>query len=510
MIRCVRPASRLVAAFVISAFGFVSSVSADVRLPNVLGSHMVVQRDVPLPIWGWAAPGEEVTVKSGDSVVSAKADAAGKWQVQLPAQKVGGPISISIEGKNKIELDDILVGEVWVCSGQSNMEWNVAISNNPEQEIAAANHPQIRLFHVPKKPAGTPQSDVDAAWKVCTPKNIPTFSAVSYYFGRELNKELNVPIGLINTSWGGTRIEPWTPPSGFESVKDVSDIAAIQEGLAKMAGDFRAAQLQFVQSVQKWADAAQKSLAEGQTAPELPAPPANPIASHVVPTGLYNGMVHGLLPFPVRGAIWYQGESNLADGMLYHHKMKALINGWRNVWNNPEMPFLFVQLAPFRYSKDDPTKLPLLWEAQTKTLEVPNTGMAVTTDISNILDIHPRNKQDVGKRLALWALAKTYGREGLVYFGPQYQSMTVEGNKVRLQFDQPLASRDNLPLSWFTIAGEDKKFVPAVAEIDGNSVVVQSLKVENPTAVRFAWHGEAEPNLANKEGLPAVPFRTDK
>ncbi|MGE3314073.1 MAG: sialate O-acetylesterase [Planctomycetaceae bacterium] len=510
MIRCARPATRLVAAIAVSAAALVSSARADVRLPNVLGSHMVVQRDVPLPVWGWAAPGEDVSVTFGDANASTKADAEGKWQVQLPAKQAGGPHKLSVVGRNKVELNDILVGEVWVCSGQSNMEWNVAISNNPEAEIAAANHPQIRLFHVPKRPSGTPQSDVTAEWKACTPKNIPTFSAVSYYFGRELNKELNVPIGLINTSWGGTRIEPWTPPAGFESVKDVSDIAQIQTQLAQMAETYKTAQTAAVEKVREWASMAEKNLAAGKAVPELPQLPKSPIESHVVPTGLYNGMVHGLLPFPVRGAIWYQGESNLADGALYHHKMKALINGWRTVWNNPEMPFLFVQLAPFRYSKDDPTKLPLLWEAQTETLNVPNTGMAVTTDISNILDIHPRNKQDVGKRLSLWALAKTYGRDGLVYSGPRYKSMKVEGETVRVEFDQPVASRDGLPLSWFTIAGEDKTFVPAVAEIDGNSVVVRSLKVGRPTAVRFAWHGEAEPNLANKEGLPAIPFRTDK
>ncbi len=512
MIRCLKPATWFFAALCTAALLFPSFASADVRLPNVLGSHMVVQRDVPLPVWGWAEPGEEVTVTSGSAKASTKADADGNWKVQLPAQKIGNPISITVAGKNKIELTDVLVGEVWVCSGQSNMEWNVQISDNPQEEIANANHPQIRLFHVPKKPAGSPQSNVDAAWKECTSQNIPTFSAVSYYFGRHLNRELNIPIGLINTSWGGTRIEPWTPPVGFEATKEVSDIANILQQLKEMKESFHKTEVTAIANMRAWADAAEKQAAAGDTVTPPPAWPKSPIESHVIPTGLYNGMVHPLLPFPVRGAIWYQGESNLAEGLLYHDKMRALISGWRSVWNNPEMPFLFVQLAPYNYG-GDPERLPLIWEAQEKTLDVSNTGMAVITDIGNTKDIHPRNKQDVGKRLALWALAKTYGQEGMVYSGPRYKSMKVEGNKVRISFDSVgggLVSRDNLPLSWFTIAGADKKFVPAVAEIEGDSVVVSSIKVNEPAAVRFGWHQLAEPNLVNKEGLPISPFRTDK
>jgi len=504
----------MLAAICSLVFLAVSPASADVKLPAVLGSHMVVQRDVPLPIWGWAEPGENVAVQlSTGQKETAQADANGKWKVELPAQSVGKPLVITVVGKNKIELTDVLVGEVWVCSGQSNMEWNVQLADNPQEEIAAANHAHIRLFHVPKTPAGTPQEDVNAAWKECTSKNIPAFSAVAYFFGRHLNQELNVPIGLINTSWGGTRIEPWTPIVGFESVKDVSAIRDLLIDLDRLEAAYRAAQEAAVATIRDWTVTAQEKIAKGEPIPAPPAWPASPIAHHGVATGLYNGMVHPLLPFPVRGAIWYQGESNLADGLLYHDKMRALINGWRSVWNNPDMSFLFVQLAPFRYGKDIPERLPMIWEAQEKTLSVPNTGMAVITDIGNLSDIHPRNKQDVGKRLALWALAKTYGREGLVYSGPRYKSMKVVGNKVRLQFDhvgEGLASRDGKPLDWFTIAGEDKKFVPATATIEGDEVVVHSDDVAKPVAVRFGWHQEAEPNFINKEGLPASPFRTDK
>jgi sialate O-acetylesterase len=282
-----------------------------------------------------------------------------------------------------------------------------------------------------------------------------------------------VPIGLIGSNWGGTRIEPWTPPVGFQMVPALKDIA---DNLSQF-------------------------------------PSKNPDGkvNHQSPLALYNGMIHPLLPYAVRGAIWYQGESNNGEGMLYHEKMKALIQGWRKVWNNESMPFYFVQLAPFRYG-GDPTRLPGIWEAQTATLSVPHTGMAVTVDISNVADIHPRNKQDVGKRLALWALAKDYGKEGIVYSGPLYKSMKVEGNKIRLGFDHVgggLVSRDGKPLSCFTIAGEDKNLVEAKAEIDGDAVVVSADAVAQPVAVRFGWHQEAEPNLSNKDGLPASPFRTD-
>jgi sialate O-acetylesterase len=497
----------LVATTSASVLFTVSAAKADVKLPSVLGSHMVLQRDVPIPVWGTAEAGEAVTVTLGSDTSSTKADAQGKWKVQLPARQVGGPLELTVTGKNKVELKDILVGEVWVCSGQSNMEWHVANSDNPDQEIAAANHPQIRLIKIPKTPAGSPQEDVPASWTTCTSETIPQFSAVAYFFGRNLNQELNIPIGLINTSWGGTRIEPWTPPVGFEGVPEVSSI------LVDVLEEYRQAKIAAIGKIRDWTVTAQKQADAGDEISAPPAWPQDPIAKHTAPTGLYNGMVHPLLPFPVRGAIWYQGESNLADGLVYHHKMKALIHGWRTVWNNPEMPFLFVQLAPYRYGNADKSQLALVWEAQTETLAVPNTGMAVTNDVGNVKDIHPRNKQDVGKRLALWALSKTYDREGMVYSGPLYKSSKVEGKSIRIQFDHTgtgLVSRDGKPLREFTIAGDDGEFVEAMAEIDGDSVVVHSDKVAKPTAVRFAWHDSAEPNLSNKEGLPASSFRTKK
>jgi len=444
-----------------------TSLSAEVKLPKVFADHMVLQRGQDVAIWGWADPGEAVEISTPFEVQKIKAGDDGKWMTRLKPMKAGGPIELKLKGSNEIVLKDVLVGDVWVCSGQSNMEWSVAASTNSQEEIANANHPNIRLFDVKKTPKIDPTEDVelDAPWLACTPESIPRFSAVAYFFGRKLHQEIDVPIGLISTNWGGTRIEPWTPPVGFEAVEAVKNIP---------------------QSINR---------------EEF---------NHGTPTTLYNGMVHGLVPFGIKGAIWYQGESNRNDGMLYYEKMKALIAGWRSVFQQPDLPFYYVQLAPYIYGNSDPEILAKLWESQVATLAVPHTGMAVTTDIANLKDIHPKNKQDVGLRLALWALAKDYGKE-IVYSGPLYKSMKVEGNKVRLFFEHAkgLKSSDEKPLSWFTIAGEDGKFVDATAMIDGDTIVVSSPDVGQPKVVRFGWHQEAEPNLVNGAGLPASPFRTD-
>jgi sialate O-acetylesterase len=485
-------------------------VAADVRLPTVIGSHMVLQRDAPLPIWGWAEPGEKVTVTLGDdNQATATADAAGKWMVKLaPMKSGGGPLAMTVQGKNTIKLDDILIGEVWVASGQSNMEWTVSVSDNPESEIAAADYPKIRLFHIPKIPSGTPVTDVQADWRACTPQTVPNFSAVAYFFGREINHDLDVPVGLINTSWGGTRIEPWTPPTGFESQ---GSLKGELDGVMAAKANYQAALKSTVPTLEAWLAAARQAEAAGQDLPAPPALPGHPLNSSGAPTGLYNGMIHPIVPFAIRGALWYQGESNRGQGMHYHELMKGLIQGWRNVWDQGDFPFLFVQLAPYRYDANV-TALPEIWEAQTATLAFPNTGMAVTTDIGNVTDIHPRNKQDVGRRLALWALANTYGKSDVVYSGPLYKGMKVDLDQVELTFDHAadgLKSRDGQPLTWFSVAGEDKKFHPAEATIAGEKIIVRSPKVASPVAVRFGWDQSAEPNLANSAGLPASPFRTD-
>ena len=450
---------------------------AEVRLPRIFSNNMVLQRDAPLPIWGWAEPGEKVTVRFAEQEKTATTADDGRWQVKLdPLAASSEPRDMQIHSSPDTPdstLNNVLVGEVWLCSGQSNMEWTVRQSADSQEEIAAANHPQIRHIKIAHTPAAEPQDDLKTdGWKECSPQTAAGFTAVGYYFGRQLHKELNVPVGLIGSNWGGTRIEPWTSPEGFRSVKALQNIADKLDQFPEKKGN----------KVQ-----------------------------HQSALALYNGMIHPLVPFAIRGALWYQGESNNGEGMLYHAKMKALINGWRAVWQQGDFPFLFVQLAPYRYggARGNAANLPGIWQAQLATLGLSNTGMAVTTDIGNVTDIHPKNKQEVGRRLALWALAKTYGRKNLVYSGPLYRSHVFESNAIRVVFDHAdgLKSADDMSLSHFEVAGEDRTFMPAATRIDGCTVLVSG--VDNPVAVRFAWHQQAEPNLVNAAGLPASAFRTD-
>lgn len=457
---------------------------ANVSLPSVIGSHMVLQRNEPCPIWGWADPNEQVTVRFNGQKQTTTADADGNWMVRLkPMGANAKPQTLTVAGKNTVSLEDVLVGEVWLCSGQSNMEWTVNAVDNAQQEIANANNPLIRHIKIPHRPSIRPEKNVPSdGWKLTTPQNVPSFTAVGYFFGREINKELNVPVGLIGSNWGGTRIEPWTPPVGFQHTPALKDIAEKLNTYPLM------------------------------TYGKDPKDPLKTVANinFQTPLALYNGMIHPLVPFAIRGALWYQGESNNGEGMLYYEKMKALIDGWRTVWNKPDMPFYFVQLAPYHYGGDQ-TRLAEIWNAQREALNIPYTGMAVTTDIGNIKDIHPRNKQEVGRRLALWALSETYDRPVKEFSGPLFRSARVEGKQIRVRFTHTagaLVSRDNKPLTHFQIAGKDGKYVPAQAEIDGETVVVSSPDVPKPVSVRFAWHEEAEPNLANRVGLPASPFRS--
>jgi len=502
----------------IVALSIFSTAAASVRLPRVFGAKMVLQQQAPIQVWGWADAGEKVTVKISENEKSTTADANGEWRVTLPAMPAGGPYEMTVTASNKVSLSDVLVGEVWLCSGQSNMEWNVESSADGPQEVAAANYPQIRLFQISHSQAGQPMPDVEAEWKPCRPDTVKGFSGVGYFFGRELHKQLNVPVGLINASWGGTRIEPWTPPVGFTFEPSLKFIT---EQVEKADAQFRSQLPGDIARLEKWKAETKTALDKKTEIPMFPRWPSHPLvkpAHPTEPTVLYNAMIHPIVPFAIKGAIWYQGEAHIYEqrgpAMLYHDKMKGLIKGWRKVWNEGEFPFYFVGLAPFRYQAQvSPTMLPEVWEAQAAILgAVPHAGMAVIVDIGNVADIHPRNKQDVGKRLALWALAKDYGKN-VEYSGPVYKSKSIEGNKIRLKFDHigtGLVSRNGKPLTWFEIAGADKKFVKAKAEIDGETVLVSSEEVAAPVAVRFAWNQEAEPNLSNKEGLPAWPFRTEK
>ncbi|MCE9605669.1 MAG: sialate O-acetylesterase [Planctomycetia bacterium] len=487
----------------------VAPARADVSLPEIIGSNMVLQSGVPVTVWGWADPEEEVAVSVGDNSAKTKADAGGEWRVQLKPIASADAVEMTVQGKNTLKLTNILVGEVWVGSGQSNMQWSVKSSQDPDKEIADAKFPKIRLFLVPLVPSGTPAQHVNAQWVECSPETVSSFSAVLYYFGRHLHRELNVPVGLIATSWGGTRIEPWIPPVGFESEPELTSQL---EQIKATNAVYNKQMLSQVKLLKQWLAAAETAGAGGKTMPSFPSVPNHPLNSNGAATGLYNGMIHPIVPFAARGAIWYQGESNNGMGMKYHTLMKGLIAGWRSVWNNPDLAFYFVQLAPYNYGKNNETNLAGIWEAQTATLAVPHTGMAVTTDIGNVADIHPKNKQEVGRRLALWALAQDYGKKDLVYSGPLYDSHTIDIDQVKIKFKHTgtgLKSLDGKSLTWFTIAGADKKFVPATAKIEGDSVLVSSSKVFTPVAVRFGFNQLAEPNLGNKEGLPASPFRTD-
>jgi len=474
---------------------------------------MVLQRDMPLPIWGWADAGEEVVVTLGDDTQRTRADAGGAWRVTLAPKQAGGPHELRVAATNTITLSDVLIGEVWLCSGQSNMEMGLTLVEDGPREAASATDSRIRLFMVPNRPAGQPLRDTDGSWIASSPQSISQggwggFSAVAYFFGRELRRELDVPVGLIDATWGGTLIEPWTPKIGFERSQA---LRSLHDEVVRAEGEYERAVVASLPAIEAWTRATRAAMEQGGGLPPAPEFPRHSLASERRPTGLHNGMIEPLIPFAIRGVLWYQGESNAmaGDGALYLDKMKALIDGWRRLWSQQELPFYFVQLAPFRYQRMDPTRLPEVWDGQRRALEIGSTGMVVTTDITDLDGIHPRNKATVGQRLALWALAKTYGRSGIVYSGPLLRSIAIEGRTVRVSFDHAeggLASRDGQPLTWFEIAGADGRFVKAEARIDGETVVVSSPSVAEPKAVRLGWGMEAQPNLVNRAGLPASPF----
>jgi sialate O-acetylesterase len=427
---------------------------------------MVLQQNSDVTIWGWAKPLEQVTViGSWDrQAVQTTANNHANWQVKLKTPGAGGPYTLIVMGYNTIVLEDVLIGEVWLCSGRSNMEWSASAGiDNGAQEIQNANYPAIRFFQVAYRSATAPQQDCDGQWTACAPQTMSNFSAVAYFFGRELYTHLNVPIGLINNSWGGTPAEAWMNPKVVLQNEEFASAAARYKDVA-------------------WCP--------------------------MEPGSAYHAMIAPLIPFQIAGVIWYQGETNTLNPIEYRSLFPALIKSWRAEWGK-DFPFYYVQIAPYNYG--DQPKGVLLRESQLMTMSVPNTGMVVTSDIGNIKDIHPRNKVDVGERLANWALAQTYGKKGISFSGPVYRKMEIQGNSIRLFFDhvdQGLVCKGK-KLTLFQIAGKDQVFVDADAKIDGATIRVHSASVKNPVAVRFAWSNTAEPNLFNKEGLPASCFRTD-
>ena len=628
--------------FLISLSGY-----SNVKLPKVLGDNMVLQRNKPINVWGWADAGEKVSVQFNKQSVSAKADKTGKWFLTLKPEAAGGPYQLTIKGKNSITLSNILVGEVWVCSGQSNMEWPLRAANHAEKEIKAANYSMIRHFGVQKSVSSKLEDDVKGGeWKVCSPENAGEFTAVGYFFARELYNELKIPIGLVHTSWGGTHSETWTSREAFEQSAEFKDMIASMpqldlEAIAKQksealmkkltglgitlpkaeeakqwnqkdfsdinwptmslpglwegkalgdldgvvwfrktisitkedAGKEAILQLAMIDDIDEtfvngvqvgstkaynekrdyvleidqlrqgenviairvtdtgggggvYGDATDMKLIIGKSVISLAGDwkyqvekvqgAGSSIGPNAYPTLLYNAMLNPLLNLGIQGAIWYQGESNAGRAYQYRTAFPLMITDWRTHWKQGNFPFYFVQLASFNSANGDSehgSSWAELREAQTMTLSLPHTGMAVTTDIGEANDIHPRNKQDVGKRLAAIALHDVYGKN-IEYSGPLYQSMKVEGNNIRISFTHVgsgLLAKDKYGyLKGFEIAGSDQKFHYAKAWIEGSNVVVSSDQVSNPVAVHFAWADNPEDaNLFNKDGFPAVPFRTD-
>ncbi|MCW5982557.1 MAG: sialate O-acetylesterase [Bryobacteraceae bacterium] len=478
---------------------------AAVTLPRLISDHMMLQRDVPVRIWGKANPGESVTVRFQGQAVAAKAGEDGAWEVFLAPMKAGNPADMRVEAENSIVVRDVLVGEVWIASGQSNMVWPVQRSNNAEQEAASANFPQIRLFKVVLKTADQPRDDVEGEWQVCSPESVKSFSGVGYFFARHLHEKLRAPVGVIQSAWGGTPAEAWT---SMEALRAEPALAFYLDNWDRVLCDYPGEKARFDRALREW-EAANSS--SGNPSPK-PSPPRGPGHPHA-PASLYNAMIAPLVPYAIRGAIWYQGESNAAitQASRYHKIFSAMIEDWRARWGQGGFPFLFVQLANYARTGNQ-SGWPELRESQLKTLQLRNTGMAVITDVGDPQDIHPTNKQDVGLRLALAARAIAYG-ERLVYSGPVYRQFAKEPGKIRLWFDHAdggLKARGGGDLKGFTIAGRDREFAPAKAQIDGATIVVSSPQVTGPEAVRYAWADDPENNLVNAEGLPASPFRTDR
>ena len=634
---------------------FVSVACGDVKLPAIFGDHMVLQQKQSVAIWGWAEPGEAISVKGSwawAGKAKTTADESGKWKVNIKTPKAKGKaVKLTIKGNNEIVLNDVLIGEVWICSGQSNMEMGMTMVNNPDEEIAAADYPNIRLFDVARTTSMTPRQDVTGNWVSCSPETAANhgawggFSATAYYFGRTLHKELNVPIGLITTNWGGTVAEAWTSTETLKTFEQFKDTLKTMESPENQKAMYQKklrdwedkidqmdpgyqqgwykpetdeADWKEMELPKEWAGTELKNIdgivwfrretslppswakhdmelhlgpiddidtlwfngikigsTAGWDTPrvyqipasalhvgkniiavrvidtgggggiygkaedmrigpvgadvkncatvartwkykvsreggDVPSAPVNPKGkSPNRPTVLYNAMIAPLVPFRIAGAIWYQGESNCYDPILYRTLFPAMIMDWRKQWGQGDFPFYYVQIAPYQYN--DFERSQAIREAQLMSLWVPNTGMAVTMDIGMEKDIHPKNKADVGDRLARWALTKTYGIEGIVYSGPLYKSKKFEGNTARITFDYidgGLMAKDG-KLQDFEVAGIDRKFYPAKAVIDGDTVVVSSDAVKNPIEVRYGWSNWVDGSLFNKAGLPASSFRTD-
>jgi sialate O-acetylesterase len=474
--------------------GAAGQATAAVQLPGIISDHMLLQRDVPARIFGKAEPGEAVTVAFRGQTVQTVTDAFGRWEVWLQPLGPGAPAAMTITGTNTITIADVLVGDVWIGSGQSNMQWAVRQSDNPDAEIAAAKFPQIRLFYVPRKTSAVPMDDVDAKWVVCSPETIGEFSAVLYYFGRQMHQDLKVPMGLIHSSWGGTPIASWISGPSLVGNTRLEPFLSYWHNAIRL---FPTNQARFELALKKW----EASGSQGAR----PAAPLGPGHAHE-PTSLYNAMIAPLVKYTIKGALWYQGETEAgrAQGHIYGEALMTLVQDWRRAFAQGDFPFYWVQLANYGNAAKNGHWM-RVQEGQVKATALRNTGVAITNDIGNPTNIHPTNKQDVGRRLAM--LAQNSGGS------PQYRQFTREGPAIRIWFDNPgktLKTRGDGALTGFQIAGADGKYVAAAARIEGTTVVVSSPDVALPQSVRYAWDYNPEANLISATGLPVSAFRTDE
>ena len=507
--------NRLVCGLGILSLFRAANALAEVQLPAIFSDHMVLQSAAAVPVWGWADPGEEVTVSIAGQTRTATADASGAWKLKLDKLSATAPVTLTIKGKNTIVIQDVLVGEVWLASGQSNMQLPVNDAMNPQAEKASAKYPQIRMFTVVHHAAITPQTNCEGQWVICSPETVGHFSAAAYFFARELHQHLKVPVGIINSSWGATPIETWTCLDRMEGKPEFAPVFQSWEAKMRVPFDEAKAESQYQHALAAWKTNVEVLKAAGKPVPYQPQKQVAPRADKNYPGNDFNGMIAPLIPYAIRGAIWYQGENNAMSEFpqLYQAQLKLLIQDWRQRWGEGDLPFAWVQLPNFQMKSPVQSALDkwaVVRESMLRTLAVTNTGMAVTIDVGNPNYIHPGNKQAVGHRLALWARAKVYG-ENIPYSGPLPAGQQINGDKITVSFthaDGGLVAKDG-GLKGFAIAGADHHWVPATAQIQGDQVIVSSPEVKSPVAVRYAWADNPECNLFNGAGLPASPFRTD-
>lgn len=478
----------------------------DVTLGAPFGDHMVLQRDRPIAVWGQADAGEAVEVTLGDDSVRAVAGPQGNWILHLPAREASAiPTELLIQGHNKLTIRDVVIGDVWLCSGQSNMAFEVDRAFYAEEEILAARYPLIRHALVPRRVADEMQSEAEIEWEVCSPQTAGDFSAVGYYFARAQHLRDGVPVGLINSTWGGSPVQSWMSD---ETLRKDPHYAATMQRWEKRLSDYPIKQADYLEKLEAWKQRQQVAFANDEPFTERVPRRAEGRGSKWQPSGLYNAMIHPLVPMTMRGALWYQGEANAPQAEEYASLFKGMIQQWRRDFD-AELPFLFVQLANYdRWFDETHLTWAHLREAQAAALELPLTGMAVTIDIGEVDDVHPRNKQDVGRRLAVIARALLAGSDE-VYQGPSFRDVQLDAATLRVRFDHAdgLTTGGGEVLS-FEVAGVDQQFHEATAVIDGDAVVVQSEMVPEPVAVRYAWHNFPDARLRNAAGLPAVPFRS--